>query len=211
MPTQCNTKRHWSRTMQLLRTSAAKHHSGVDYFFVMTLRGTLSATTSMRPAVGSVARILVTTKNIKHIFMRDGTTSERKLSWETSPVRRDCWYHEPCFIPDINELHYELHRKLFLTNKRVKTENFQQESIVISNLTQIVVCLYNVSAHAPARNVTVKKTQLSTKTSMCATGIMYFQQRCSWNRKLQQMSKSLLNNKPVWAELPPLVQLDLRR
>lgn len=25
------------------------------------------------------------------------------------------------------------------------------------------------------------------------------------------MSKSLLNTKPVWAELPPLVQLDLRR
>jgi len=44
--------------MQLRRNTAAKHRCGVNYFFVMTLRGTLSATTSMRPAVGSVARIL---------------------------------------------------------------------------------------------------------------------------------------------------------
>jgi hypothetical protein len=38
-----------------------KSYNGIlesGYFFVTTLRGTLSATTSIRPAVGSVARIL---------------------------------------------------------------------------------------------------------------------------------------------------------
>jgi hypothetical protein len=52
---------------------------------------------------------------------------------------------------------------LFLTNKRVKKENSQQASISISNLTQIVVCLYNVSAQAPARNVTVEENAAQHK------------------------------------------------
>ena len=39
-------------------TTTLRGRGGEVHFFVMTLIGTLSATTSIRPAVGSVARIL---------------------------------------------------------------------------------------------------------------------------------------------------------